>query len=264
MRSALSPCRTGDKNHAPVEVAHHNTNLFLPGPSFLTQDEESSGIIDLSGILGKGYYLADVQAHYAINAANPHGFTNPNELVEGGQLLVINTNASSARVADGVLVVDGTINDDTISVEKHGNSFAVLVNGEQIGEFSRQEVGSIQINGYNGDDVIDLSKNLTISAIVLGGQGNDTIFGSNGSNELHGGDGDDTLYGGNGDDSLFGDAGNDYLHGGNGVDALFGGLGNDWLYGDNGKDSLDGGDDEDWLFGGNGTDSLLNGEHNVQ
>ena len=111
---------------------------------------------------------------------------------------------------------------------------------------------------------IDLSKNLTISAIVLGGQGNDTIFGSNGSNELHGGDGDDTLYGGNGDDSLFGDAGNDYLHGGNGVDALFGGLGNDWLYGDNGKDSLDGGDDEDWLFGGNGTDSLLNGEHNVQ
>ena len=46
-------------------------------PSFLTQDEESSGVIDVSNILGQGWYLFDVQAHYANGA----------ELVEGGQLL---------------------------------------------------------------------------------------------------------------------------------------------------------------------------------
>jgi hypothetical protein len=48
-------------------------------PGFLTQDEESSGIIPLDKILGQGWYLADVQAHYPI----------PGELVEGGQLLLI-------------------------------------------------------------------------------------------------------------------------------------------------------------------------------
>ena len=44
--------------------------------SFLTQDEESSGVIDASEILGKGWYLFDTQAH----------FPNGTELVEGGQL----------------------------------------------------------------------------------------------------------------------------------------------------------------------------------
>ncbi len=252
-----------------IQVAQHNPALFgaagidlypsIPGVQG-TQDEESSGIIDLSHILGEGYYIADVQAHYRFNAT-----TDPtNELVEAGQLLIINTNAASARIEEGVLVVEGTINDDKITVEKHGNKYAVVVNCEEIGEFRRSDVNSIQINGYNGDDLIDLSNNITIYSIVFGGTGNDLIFGSNGSNELHGGEGDDVIFGGNGADLLLGDAGNDFLFGGNGADALFGGAGNDWLFGLNGADLLDGGDDEDWLLGGNGADLLLNGEHNVQ
>ena len=49
-------------------------------PSFLTQDEESSGIIDAAGVLGEGWFLLDVQVHKA----------NPDvELVEGGQLLAL-------------------------------------------------------------------------------------------------------------------------------------------------------------------------------
>jgi hypothetical protein len=62
------------------EVAHHDPARFLTGASgFLTQDEESSGILDVSDILGEGWYLADVQAHYALGG----------ELVEGGQLLAL-------------------------------------------------------------------------------------------------------------------------------------------------------------------------------
>jgi hypothetical protein len=62
------------------DVAVHDPDVFLSGGSnFLTQDEESSGIIDVSDILGEGWFLLDVQAHYAI----------PGELVEGGQLLAI-------------------------------------------------------------------------------------------------------------------------------------------------------------------------------
>ena len=68
-----------------VQVAQHNPKFFDPtvlnNSSFITQDEESSGIIDASGVLGDGWYLVDVQAHL-LNANDP-------ELVEGGQLLAM-------------------------------------------------------------------------------------------------------------------------------------------------------------------------------
>ncbi|MET0285404.1 MAG: hypothetical protein ABW352_13070 [Polyangiales bacterium] len=60
-----------------VEIAAHDEALFTSGaPGFLTQDEEASGIIDASGILGAGWWLLDTQAHYGAGDA---------ELVEGGQ-----------------------------------------------------------------------------------------------------------------------------------------------------------------------------------
>ena len=58
-------------------LAEHDSNRFLLGsPNFLTQDEESSGIIDAQDILGPGWFLLDTQAHYNITG----------ELVQGGQL----------------------------------------------------------------------------------------------------------------------------------------------------------------------------------
>jgi hypothetical protein len=63
-----------------TSIARHDPNRFTPGaPNFLTDNEEASGIIDVSDILGEGWYLQDVQAHYSI----------PGELVEGGQLLAM-------------------------------------------------------------------------------------------------------------------------------------------------------------------------------
>jgi len=61
-------------------VAQHDENRFFTGGTdFLTQDEESSGVIDASDILGEGWFLLDVQAHYSLAG----------ELVEGGQLLAL-------------------------------------------------------------------------------------------------------------------------------------------------------------------------------
>jgi hypothetical protein len=61
-------------------VADHDPIRFTAGsPGFLTQDEESSGIIPLHDILGEGWLLCNVQAHYSTDA----------ELVEGGQLLLL-------------------------------------------------------------------------------------------------------------------------------------------------------------------------------
>jgi len=63
-----------------TEIAHLDPARFLAGAAaFLTEDEESSGIIDASQLLGRGWYLLDVQAHYPI----------PGELVEGGQYLAL-------------------------------------------------------------------------------------------------------------------------------------------------------------------------------
>src|SRR5262245_13842745 len=80
-------------NDRIFQLAQHDPGRFgnvgVPATAPFNQDEESSGVIDVSSILGPGTYLLDVQAHYLINAANPNGFSNPNELVEGGQLLLL-------------------------------------------------------------------------------------------------------------------------------------------------------------------------------
>lgn len=62
-------------------VAQHDAAFFQSGgANFLTTNEESSGIIDARSILGDGWFLCDVQAH----------FTNSDpELVQGGQLVAL-------------------------------------------------------------------------------------------------------------------------------------------------------------------------------
>ena len=107
--------------------------------------------------------------------------------------------------------------------------------------------------------------------LIYGGSGNDTLEGGAGADTIGGGDGDDTiaggadndsLYGGNGDDSLVGGIGKDCLDGGNGNDTLDGGTGDDELYGSFGNDRLDGSTGNDTLYGGNSKDTLEGGSGN--
>ncbi|MDZ7594986.1 MAG: hypothetical protein U0932_10085 [Thiobacillus sp.] len=71
-----------------VQIFESDRARFLPGaPGFLTQDEESSGVIDVTDIVananwyeaGRRYYLGNMQAHYNI----------PGELVQGGQVYLM-------------------------------------------------------------------------------------------------------------------------------------------------------------------------------
>ena len=78
-----------------LDVAYHNPVLFEPRyaaytKAFVTQDEESSGIIDASSVLGDGWFLAVVQSHNAIGTTEP-------ELVEDGQLLALYVNPTIGR-----------------------------------------------------------------------------------------------------------------------------------------------------------------------
>jgi Alkaline phosphatase PhoX len=69
-----------DPSTGLARIAEHDPARFAVGGSaFITQDEESSGVIP-APFLGSGKYLIDVQNHRA--SADP-------ELVEGGQLLVL-------------------------------------------------------------------------------------------------------------------------------------------------------------------------------
>jgi len=63
-----------------TEIAAHDPARFTSGaPGFLTNDEEASGILDATAILGAGWFLFSDQAHYAIAG----------ELYEGGQFQAI-------------------------------------------------------------------------------------------------------------------------------------------------------------------------------
>lgn len=105
------------------EIAQHDTARFLAGGSkYLTQDEESSGIIDAQGILGAGWWLGVVQAHYGITG----------ELVEGGQLVAIYNPDSYASNPE-------------ISVSGNGNN---IDNGKSTPSSSdNTDFGNVAVNG---------------------------------------------------------------------------------------------------------------------
>ena len=62
-----------------VEVLINDAARFAPAVAPFNTDEEASGIIDAQDILGEGWFLFNMQAHYGITG----------ELVQGGQLLAV-------------------------------------------------------------------------------------------------------------------------------------------------------------------------------
>ncbi len=92
---------------------------------------------------------------------------------------------------------------------------------------------------------MNLSSPITVTN---GGNGNDTLNGASGRDQINGGNGNDSLSGGNG---------NDTLNGGNGNDILLGQVSNDSLIGGNGDDVLQGGLGNDTLLGGRGVDRFM-------
>ncbi len=78
---------------ALTEMGAYDPEYFLDNgqPSFLTTNEESSGIISLKDILGDGWFIASSQVHYNIG---------DDELVEDGQLLLVYSALHNACPAD--------------------------------------------------------------------------------------------------------------------------------------------------------------------
>lgn len=171
-----------------TQIAQHDPALFTAGSStFKTQDEESSGVIDVTSMLGDANtkaYLLDVQSH--LNLSDP-------ELVQDGQLLAMFIDA----------------------VETKGTNAANTMNGSAAEE---------KFNGLGGNDVINAGSG---NDQLIGGAGNDTLNAGAGNDVLRGLADNDTLLGGTGDDNLDGGMGDDVINGGIGFDILRGGAGAD-------------------------------------
>lgn len=179
-----------------LQIAQFDPAHFTPGvPGFITQDEESSGVLDVTALLGDAdtrAYLLDAQLHTA--TGNP-------ATVEPGQLLVM--------YVDTPVLTGGNGADNLF-----GSAAAETLRGFNGEDSLRAGSGIDQLYGGNGNDRLDA------------GAGNDRLYGDNGDDRLTGGLGNDWLAGGRGSDifyfdNLTGNTGNDHVTDFGGGDRLF-------------------------------------------
>ena len=138
-----------------VALAEHDQTRFVTGGSkFLTQDEESSGIIDMQAILGPGMFILVDQAHYSI----------PGEVVEGGQLLAMynpttfNSNPEIIVSGNNIEIQNGETRTD---VQKNTN-FETVILGNYVDKtisIKNEGFGPMVITGigFTGTDAADFS-----------------------------------------------------------------------------------------------------------
>lgn len=145
---------------------------------------------------------------------------------------------------------------DAVGYIFDASAVAAQPNGDGIGTYGANNgddtmfgsAGSDELIGYRGNDEIH------------GNAGNDLLWGEEGNDRMFGGVGDDDLRGYTGNDLLKGEAGKDQLAGWTGNDTLDGGSGNDFVYGGVGKDDVSGGKGNDFLIGDAGKDTLRGGD----
>jgi Ca2+-binding RTX toxin-like protein len=165
-------------------------------------------------------------------------------------------------------------------------------------EWARTSVTRIQIVADDGNDLVNVSNDIKISAFIAGGNGNDTLIGGGGNDCLGGGAGNDQLDGQGGGDGFIGGGGDDTVDysrrtgnltinqnvaGADGesgendniaadVPRILCGSGNDnvigsnainvlnYIHGGEGNDTLNGMAGNDTLVGSGGNDKLYGGE----
>jgi Ca2+-binding RTX toxin-like protein len=110
----------------------------------------------------------------------------------------------------------------TLSYLISNNSLSNAVIVARYNNFSSSIYGyRLRINGFSSSQLA--ATDFIFSTLVV----NDTITGTNNSDDLFGGLGNDTLQGSGGDDRLFGEQGDDRFLGGTGFDTFYGGTGQD-------------------------------------
>ncbi len=172
----------------------------------------------------------------------------------GGTASLINTGV----VKGGTQSFNGLGSAGTFTILNSGQLTGSVVLGLGNDQFDGRG-GRIDGNwsGFAGNDRYDGRGASLITGQILGGLGNDTLLGGDGDETIYGEDNLDTLIGGGGDDQLFGGFNSDYLVGGEGNDGLEGGADFDDMSGGAGDDTLQGNDGGMIGYGGAGNDGLF-------
>ncbi len=148
-----------------------------------------------------------------------------------GQDTIIDADSSQGDM-DTILFRDGIVPAD-ISIRRNGSDLVLGISGTTdsltVKNWFFDESGQYQVERIRFADGTEWDAALINRAVLQGSEGNDIIYGYDGSaDHLNGMGGDDQIYGAAGDDVLQGGTGNDRLWGEDGNDALDGG---DVLYG---------------------------------
>ncbi|MFB9332985.1 calcium-binding protein [Actinoplanes octamycinicus] len=135
-------------------------------------------------------------------------------------------------------------NDSHAQGKEEAGADADLISGgagtDQISYYARTKPITADSDGVTGDDGRAGEGDTILSAeTIIGGLGDDHLYGTGGPDTLSGLAGNDTIVGNGGDDSLQDYAGVNKLYGGDGNDVLESGSGADLLLGGAGVDTVD-------------------------
>lgn len=237
------------------------------------------GLINVSGAQASyGVYFYQWDSRFQNSGTIRVVDTNPNE---DSYAVYANTAFAGAFVNTGVLQGDYALKfldyngptADTVFPREptRFDNAGTMIGKVDLGHLRQvlTNTGSIQgdVNlGAGADTYTGVSG--TVTGMVSGGDGNDSLQGGAAFDYLQGNAGDDTVDGGGGHDWLLGGRGADVLSGGQGDNIVYGNLDNDWLAGSGGNDlvrggqgadTLSGGDGADWLSGDKGDDIVFGG-----
>ena len=215
---------------------------FLPDTPILFTDFPTSSVTeddDFKGTVGNDVLLTGVGSDTVNGLAG-------DDIIDGG-------NGSDDLTGGGGddIIIDGRGND--IAKGGGGNDIFIVSRGNDTLDGQAGNHDTADFSAFGGDLSVDLriSGAQTISNAagtntlisienIVGGKGDDLIYGSAGSvqNGLFGFDGKDTIFAIAGDDLVDGGKGNDRLYGNSGDDDIYGGLGRDTMIGGSGDDTF--------------------------
>lgn len=176
-------------------------------------DWNGDGLVDQTvtgpsgSIVSHSYTTSGVQT-MSVTATDPAGFSSQ-PATQSVNILPVSAiiQADPANSNRQMLVLDGTANNDIIVVGNGANNGVTLsFDGTALGNLlptNGNPFALVIVLGEGGNDTLD-ARALAISTALVGGSGNDTLYGGSGRNLLIGGLGADTLYAGSAGDILIG------------------------------------------------------------
>ncbi|MGR4043956.1 type I secretion C-terminal target domain-containing protein [Pseudomonas sp. 910_21] len=227
--------------HAQGDGTYELSNLAGSGSStdYYTSTNSSSGFALLSGLsnveaigINSGVSLNDLKPYDS--DGKPQTNIDPADLANSiiGHTEATMPGADKVSGGDGNDILFGDlVSFNGIAGEGYQamQAYVAKQSGVDVSKVTTSNVHQYITEHYTEFDV---SGSHDGNDTLLGGAGNDILFGQGGNDTLDGGKGNDILLGGTGNDTLIGGQGNDILIGGSGADTFV------WKAGDTGNDVI--------------------------